>query len=696
MGTIFIALSVLFFAAALVSYQITGMKKLFLLIFSLHTISVLISFGILLSDFLTDNFANMYVYSHSAKNLPVYYKISALWAGQDGSLLLWMTLISIVSLLYFLIENEVSLFEIVIHLINFLFVALLLLTYSNPFTMNAVAAADGMGLNPVLSNFWMTVHPPVTFLGYTFALICFSSSIRRMLKEEYFYDHDQKVPVILVLLVLGLGIVFGAFWAYKTLGWGGFWGWDPIENASLVPWLLALIYVHSSILEKRYRQLIVHNNLMAAFIYISVIIAVFLTISGVLQNSSVHSFGQSGVTIPFLVYIAFLILLVIGVASRYNKYKPSIIQDDYDFISHLSYAIIAISFFAAFIFLSTVVPVVFSFFNKSFVVNSSLFPKAALLFAAAYIMSVFNYYYDNRSEDRIVLIFSGTIALATGIYFNNLLFYHYVVVYFSVMIFFYLLYKLLFHNRGSENKTALCSHIVVMMFIASAGLFNSQPAQTYDLSAGQIFSAGNKQIEFTSYNENSENILFQIDEERKIVPYYKWNESQITFPLILTDGLSDVYIEPERIVSAKEKATVFAVNDKEFLQWKDNNFVKLDDLIVTKKNNSMNIEAILLFKTGDVAEKILVSMNFSGNAMTDQPAEVPFTGQTVNLRKFSIDEKIVQIYIAPDIFTKYKSDVLELTVGRKLYVKVIWGAFFLLILLFFFLLVKTFTGYELY
>ncbi|MBN1501547.1 MAG: cytochrome c biogenesis protein CcsA [Spirochaetes bacterium] len=696
MGYIFIILSVLFFTVALIVYKITGMKKIFISVFLLHVISMFSAFGFLLRSFLLDDFSNLYVFNHSSADLPVYYKIAALWAGHQGSLLLWLVMISVVSLLYFSIENEVSIFEIVIHYINFIFLISILLIFSDPFVSGtAVSLSDGPGLNPVLNNFWMTVHPPLTFLGYSLALICFSSSIRRMVNQEYYYDHDQKIPVILVLLVLGTGLALGGVWAYNTLGWGGFWGWDPVENASLVPWLLSLVYVHSSILEKRYRQLIVHNNLTSAFIYVTVIIAVFLTRSGILQNS-VHSFGNTGIAVPFLVYIFFLTVTVLFTASKYNKQKPSIIQDDYDFISHLSYAIISIGIFAVFIFSATVIPAVFTFAGRPFTVDPDLFPKAASIFAAAYIMSVFNYYYDNRSEDRFVLIASGILSLSTAYYFTMLSLYQYMIVFFSLMMFLYLFYKLIFHNRGSENKIALCSHIVVMLFITSAMLMNADSSFRYDLSAGQVFKAGNGSVEFSGYNEKSENIMFKAGGEHKIVPYYNWNNSTVTFPLIISENLSDVYIEPLRIVSARENATVFTVDKMNFLQWKDGNFVKLDDLTIRKKDSLLDVEAVLLFRNGNDSEKVSVSMSFEGEKITENTAENPFTGQTVKLIKFSTDKKIVQIYIEPDIFTKYKADTLEVTVSRKLYIKVIWAAFAVIVILFFFLLIKTFTSYELY
>ena len=157
--------------------------------------------------------------------------------------------------------------------------------------------SDGQGLNPLLQNPWMTIHPPIMFLGYAATAVPFAFAMAALWERRYDEWTKASMPWALVTVVtLGCAILLGGYWAYVTLGWGGYWGWDPVENSSLVPWLASAALVHGMLLQRargRFRKL---NFSLAILAYVLVVYATFLTRSGVLADFSVHSFVDLGIT----------------------------------------------------------------------------------------------------------------------------------------------------------------------------------------------------------------------------------------------------------------------------------------------------------------------------------------------------------------------------------------------------------------
>ena len=170
---------------------------------------------------------------------------------------------------------------------------------------------DGRGLNPLLQNLWMVVHPPVLFLGFAGMAIPFSYAIAALWKKHYSLLSEQGLPWILfATLVLGLGIMLGAYWAYGVLGWGGYWGWDPVENSSLVPWITGIALLHTTLAQRRSMKYLKTNVLLAILSFVLVLYSTFLTRSGILGDASVHSFVDPGASVYWL-----LIAFMTGVAA---------------------------------------------------------------------------------------------------------------------------------------------------------------------------------------------------------------------------------------------------------------------------------------------------------------------------------------------------------------------------------------------
>ncbi|MDO8587926.1 MAG: cytochrome c biogenesis protein CcsA [Armatimonadota bacterium] len=258
-----------------------------------------------------------YVSAYSSPDLPLVYKVSAFWAGQEGSFLLWALFGGIIGIVLASRARDLEPWLMAFwSAVQAFFFTLLLI--KSPF---AAASQDllsrfpnGQGLNPLLQNFWMAVHPPLVFLGYAAMAAPAAFVVAALIKRDYKTWCDRCLPWALFSWVtLGAGIIIGSYWAYEVLGWGGYWSWDPVENASLVPWLACTALLHGMLVE-RYRGSMRRINMVLALLsFLLVIYATFLTRSGILGDFSVHSFegigkGSSAYLIGFMLFFTVLCL----------------------------------------------------------------------------------------------------------------------------------------------------------------------------------------------------------------------------------------------------------------------------------------------------------------------------------------------------------------------------------------------------
>ena len=314
LGQILLWMAFLLSLGSVVFYFLAEQGKVKLLngarwLFGGETLFLVLASVNLLSHFLGHRFAYRYVAEYSSRSLPLFYLISAFWAGQEGTFLLWAAFGAIVGL--FLIrsarEMEPGVMGVYGAIQAFL---VLILVKRGPFLLLPEVPEDGRGLNPLLQDPWMVVHPPALFLGYVLLAAPFAFALAGLLKG----DKDGWVKRVLPWtglgsLVLGLGIILGAYWAYKTLGWGGYWGWDPVENSSFVPWVVSLALLHGLLIQRRRGSLGRTNAVLASLGFLLVIYGTFLTRSGVLADFSVHSFTDLGIN-GFLV--GFIGLFALG------------------------------------------------------------------------------------------------------------------------------------------------------------------------------------------------------------------------------------------------------------------------------------------------------------------------------------------------------------------------------------------------
>ncbi|NJP04804.1 MAG: heme lyase CcmF/NrfE family subunit [Chloroflexaceae bacterium] len=280
-------------------------------------IVLILAWLLLVMLFLARRFDIQYVYDYSSSELDTFFTIAASWAGQSGSFAFWAMLGGIVAMA--LVYRSRHFEPYVLAVLMVIQAGLIIFTLIlNPFqptvdpnTGAFIAPPDGSGLNALLHNFWMIIHPPVLFLGFALTAVPFAFALGSLLR----YDYDTWVTRALPWTVaawsfLGLALMLGGYWAYETLGWGGYWGWDPVENASLVPWLVLTALLHGMVMQRSQGTLRRTNMMLAIAAYVLVFFSTFLTRSGVLANFSVHSFVAEGMRDTMLVFLA-----LIGIGS---------------------------------------------------------------------------------------------------------------------------------------------------------------------------------------------------------------------------------------------------------------------------------------------------------------------------------------------------------------------------------------------
>jgi cytochrome c-type biogenesis protein CcmF len=287
--------------------------------------------------FFTDNFSNAYVAAHSNRDLSSFYKVAALWSGQEGSLLFWSLLLA-VYVLSVLITYRNKNGELMPYVgVVMAGVQIFFLTLNNfiasPFkafaspgadgVMNYVARADGSGLNPLLQYPEMVIHPPNLYSGYTGFTIPFAFALGALLArypgEKWI--HLTRKWTMIAWMFQSMGILLGAHWAYAVLGWGGYWGWDPVENASFLPWLTGTAFLHSVMMQEKRGMMKVWNVWLVFCTFLLCILGTFLTRSGIV--SSVHAFAQSSIGSWFVGFLVVIIAVCFGAYIKNRDYLKS-------------------------------------------------------------------------------------------------------------------------------------------------------------------------------------------------------------------------------------------------------------------------------------------------------------------------------------------------------------------------------------
>jgi cytochrome c-type biogenesis protein CcmF len=273
-------------------------------------VSVAVATGVLLVALVSSDFSFTYVSAFTSRELPLTYKLTALWGGQEGSLLLWLLVLTGYSAAAVLLDRKAGR-ELVVWVVPVLavvatFFSMLLVFVASPFDTE-LAPADGRGLNPSLQSPYMQAHPPLLYLGYVGLTVPFAFAMGALLsgRTDERWIVATRRWTLAAWMFLGIGQLLGAKWAYEEVGWGGYYAWDPVENAALMPWLAATAFLHSVMVQEKKGMLKVWNMLLVILAFSLSLFGTFLTRSGVLN--SIHSFTESSIGPWFLGFICFVV-----------------------------------------------------------------------------------------------------------------------------------------------------------------------------------------------------------------------------------------------------------------------------------------------------------------------------------------------------------------------------------------------------
>jgi cytochrome c-type biogenesis protein CcmF len=354
-------------------------------LFTLSAATTVLSGVVLYYHLLSHSFEYSYVAHYSSRSLPLIYLISSFWAGQEGTFLLWALLVAVMGLV--MIRRQgitggyapgiVSLYVAFLHL---------LMIVKSPFEMSAAVPPDGQGMNPLLQDPWMAIHPPILFVGYAAAIFPFALVMAGLATRDFTLWKSYGFRWTLFSSVtLGAGIIIGGFWAYEVLGWGGYWGWDPVENSSLVPWLTMLALVHGLVVEKGKGALRRTNILLAIVTFLLVLYATFLTRSGVLADFSVHSFVDLGINNYLVAVMAVTAAFGFGLFARRFRdiTSPPVDHRSFNRELFLVFSIYALSAAAVFTFAGMSSPIFTGFFGEPSQVDISFYNRVNLPVAVA-------------------------------------------------------------------------------------------------------------------------------------------------------------------------------------------------------------------------------------------------------------------------------------------------------------------------
>ena len=484
----------------------------------------LFSFICLIFSFLLDDFSLRYVSSNSNSLLPDHYKISATWAGHEGSMLLWCLVLSFWTFLASIYSRNLELdfrlnFLSIMGLLNLGFLAFLIFT-SNPFEKNMSIPVDGKDLNPLLQDFGLIVHPPMLYMGYVGLSVVFSFAVTCLLEKDFKPEWAKWIRpwALISWSFLTLGIALGSWWAYYELGWGGWWFWDPVENASFMPWLITTALIHSLITCEQKSMFKNWTILLSIIAFSLSLLGTFLVRSGIL--TSVHSFANDPARGAF---ILLFLAIITGAALILYLRNSSQMNDktSFTFFSKESFFLInnILLVTATFtILLGTMYPLMLDIFGLEKIsvgvpyYNAVFLPlMIPLVFLAGYIPILFSSSNRNLKSQAKYFFISFLIIIIIS-FFSILLFDEYnLSIFIGLFLFFWILLNLVYElikkiiltgniKAITQNIGMFMAHLGLAIFILGATMVENSKTEK------EIVVAVNEKLDIKNYTFQFMNI----------------------------------------------------------------------------------------------------------------------------------------------------------------------------------------------
>jgi cytochrome c-type biogenesis protein CcmF len=660
--------------------------------------SALIFFAVilLLYYFLNDEFIYASVYNHSSISTPLIYKITAIWAGQEVSLLIWILILNICGIIIAKTTDEFT--PIVLaSLAATQGLMLLILIVKSPFAFVweyypksfqiGEMPGNGTGLNMLLMDPWMIVHPPVLYIGYASSVIPFGYAIAALIRREYdSWIKKARTWIIFSSLTLGIGIFMGGYWAYKVLGWGGYWGWDPVENSSLIPWVISVALIHGIILQTRKGMLKRTNIAIALSYFIFVLLSAFLTRSGILSNFSVHSFGQSDIlhylylmmlVFFFAVSIYFFIKRFKGIESE--KFSEKI----FTFEGMITYGMIILLLYSFIILTGTTMPITTGLIGNQGNVTENFYNTVSIPFGAMILAFIILSMFVSRKFSMGSIIVAAILSIAGGVLFNKDFINNITVDIYSIISFFLIfmiiidLYK---YRKISfvSSRTAHFGLAILILGIISSNIHSTTGhGEHKQISVGETVEI-DKDLSLTLkgiQDEKKSHILVTVLDKGVTkdvqIPYLinPKTDSIYKEPYIIKRLIGDIYIIPEIYVFGYNEYSAATLHKDEETIISGHKVTFKGFITENMGTANMSIRAELYVDARKYLPGVIAA-NTDKEEFINQ--KIPGTDKIVAIDDLNPRDMSVYVFITPDKNAVIPPDYLIIDISHKKLIWLVW------------------------
>ncbi len=747
-----------------------------------HTMAMLVIASAALLEYLliTHQYSFKYVYEYSSNELSTGILMASFWGGQEGSFMLWLFLTTIVGLVlqsysskrgdlearvmcvFTLATSFILLmvspmfknpfvylwaepFFIGIKSINPAYVHLPFLQSflfsdasskqefvkmnSNLFTMLSSSGisisqfvVDGRGLNPQLTNFWMQIHPPILFSGFSMSTVPFCFAMAAMMKNDYKDWVKQSFPWLLATAgILGLGIMLGGYWAYEMLGWGGYWAWDPVENSSFIPWLVAVASIHTMLVQKRSQangdnvgKFAKTNLILMSMVYVLVIYSTFLTRSGVLGDASVHSFVDPGtmVYLFLIIFVGTFLALGLGTLAFRWKYLTLHTKSEEGILSRelaLFTAAIVLCATAAIILIGTSSPIFGHSVDAKFY-NSMAIP-IAIIIGFLNGLSLLLKWKTTKKEDLIrksvfsasaAVILTALIVLFGGMT-DPLIMLLTLSTAFALIVNLEIAIRIIRGNR--KMLGAYVAHIGIAIFllgVIASSVFSRE--QDIDLIKNEPHEAFGYKMVFTGYQsiDNNTKYAFNINcirgtKQFSVSPVMyisSFNNGLMREPAILTLPTHDFYVSPLGYDDGSQgeaeghqiSLNVGGEEDFDGAKITYKNFVAPKDMSVMMSGGNFELGAELAIEKNGKTFNVEAVMKKDGRDIQFVPVEVKDANLKVQLQKIDPSTQKADLILSKltgDTPAAAPKEVLTIQASTKPFVNLVWTGVLIMVFGFF-------------
>ena len=670
-------------------------------IYFLSTLCITFSFGFLLLAFSKEEYQYAYVYNNSSKDLSLLYKVAATWAGKSGSFLLWAFLLNLLGL--FALKSKKGRSFLLLGLSATQLFLLFLLIFDSPFkyiwqefpeafSPNFIPK-DGVSLNPLLIDPWMVFHPPFLFLGYASTTIIFTQALNRMFKKNDDGNWAKKIYpwVFFTMFSLGIGIFLGAYWAYKVLGWGGYWGWDPVENSSLIPWLIILALLHGLIIEKKIQAFPKTNLLLALSSLPLVFYSTFLTRSGVLSDFSVHSFANHGIGNYLLFFILFLIctsLLFVGISFKKISGKK-LTNKILAWENITSYGILILALLAFLVLIGTSMPLISKIILPEVVnLTESFYNSLSIPFGFTILIIIIAINFltlpssQKRSTQILITLLSFLFAFLMNFKFTS----EPLPYIFSTGCWFIILQIFIdFYKRKNIKLARLIpqlSHLGVALFILgviTSNFFTTTDQKKLFLNKEENLSA--RQIVFKGLTSDPKSkALFELKDKNKTsqieMAYYFDDKTNSWYkePYITSDWGGDLYLTPDQYqeTQGEKDFIILQKGQKTFFKGLNLNFFSFRTEQMTSSDPIIYADLLINGKK--------FSPGFKPKTQKSLTENYPHTNQKIILNSFDINTSSIEICFESQDPKKIMPASIILQASEKKFIWLVWLGMGLLVL----------------